>query len=67
MQQSTSSIYHFQYVHQLCTEKRQLILDISPKQKSCFQHTFQTDFSLFSPLCTALMEAISIMYLSSYT
>lgn len=44
-----TSIYHFQYVHQLGTEKRKLILDISPKQKSCFQHTFQTDFSLFFP------------------
>lgn len=44
-----TNIYHFQYVHQLGTEKRWLILDISPKQKSCFQHTFQLDFSLFFP------------------
>lgn len=43
-----TSIYHFQYTHQLGTKKRKLILDKSPKQKFCFQHTFQTDFSPFS-------------------
>lgn len=59
-----TSIYHFQYVYQLGTEKRKLILDISPKQKSCFQHTFQTDFSLFFPLCALNSWKLSVSRIS---
>lgn len=51
----------------LAPKKRKFILDKSPKKKFCFQHTFQTDFSLFSPLCSELREAVGVMYLSPYT
>lgn len=44
-----TSIYHFQYVHQLGTEEMKVNFRYKPQAKIQLPHTFQTAFSLFFP------------------